>query len=90
MAGRPEATIVNVTSDASVETYPGWGGSGSSKAALDQLTRILAAEPPDICSYAFDPGDMRTDMPQAAVPGEDISDRPDPTSVEPSIHVVLP
>jgi NAD(P)-dependent dehydrogenase (short-subunit alcohol dehydrogenase family) len=71
-------TIVNVTSDAAVEPYEGWGGYGSAKAALDQLTRILGAEQPDQRVYAFDPGDMRTAMHQAAFPGEDITDRPAP------------
>jgi NAD(P)-dependent dehydrogenase (short-subunit alcohol dehydrogenase family) len=70
--------IVNVTSDAAVEPYEGWGGYGSSKAALDQLTAILAAERPDLRVYAVDPGDMRTQMHQEAFPGEDISDRPLP------------
>ncbi len=69
-------TIVNVSSDAATEVYPGWGGYGSAKAALDQLTAILAAEQPDLHCYAFDPGDMRTDLHQQAFPGEDISDRP--------------
>jgi NAD(P)-dependent dehydrogenase (short-subunit alcohol dehydrogenase family) len=71
-------TIVNVSSDAATEAYPGWGGYGSAKAALDQLTAILAAEQPDLHCYAFDPGDMRTDLHQQAFPGEDISDRPEP------------
>ncbi len=74
-------TIVNVSSDAAVEAYPGWGGYGSSKAALDQLTAVLAAEEGDLRCYAFDPGDMRTEMHQQAFPGEDISDRPEPESV---------
>lgn len=73
-----KATIVNVSSDAAVEAYETWGGYGSAKAALDQLTRVLAAERPDLAVYAFDPGDMRTAMHQAAYPGEDISDRPAP------------
>ena len=77
-------TVVNVTSDASVEPYEGWGGYGSSKAALDQLTRILGAEQPDLSVYAFDPGDMRTQMHQEAFPGEDISDRPEPEAVVPA------
>jgi NAD(P)-dependent dehydrogenase (short-subunit alcohol dehydrogenase family) len=76
--------IVNVTSDAAVEPYDGWGGYGSSKAALDQWTRILGAEEPDLAVYAFDPGDMRTEMHQAAFPGEDISDRPEPVTVVPA------
>src|SRR3954454_13120504 len=70
------AVVVNVTSDAGVEPYAGWGGYGSSKAALDQLTAILAAEDPDLRIYSVDPGDMRTQMHQEAFPGEDISDRP--------------
>jgi len=72
------AAIVNVTSDAAVEPYAGWGGYGSSKAALDQLTAILAAEQPRLRVYAVDPGDMRTQMQQEAFPHEDISDRPLP------------
>ena len=67
--------IINITSDASLEAYEGWGGYGSSKAALDQLSAILAAERPSIRVYAVDPGDMRTQMHQEAFPGEDISDR---------------
>jgi NAD(P)-dependent dehydrogenase (short-subunit alcohol dehydrogenase family) len=78
-------TIVNVSSDAAVEPYEGWGGYGASKAALDQLTRVFAAEQPDLAVYAFDPGDMRTDMHQAAFPGQDISDRPEPESVVPAL-----
>jgi NAD(P)-dependent dehydrogenase (short-subunit alcohol dehydrogenase family) len=84
LAGR--GTIINVSSDAAVEPYPGWGGYGSSKAALDQLTAILAAEQPDdLRVYGFDPGDMRTAMHQLAFPGEDISDRPEPVSVVPAL-----
>lgn len=75
---RPGAAVVNVTSDASVEGYEGWGGYGSSKAALDQLSAVLAVEEPDLRVWAFDPGDMRTQMHQDAFPGEDISDRPLP------------
>src|SRR5690349_20730068 len=78
-------TIVNVSSDAAVEAYPGWGGYGSSKAALDQLTAVLAAEEPSLRCYAFDPGDMPTDMHQQAFPGEDISDRPEPETVVPAL-----
>ncbi|BBY06615.1 SDR family NAD(P)-dependent oxidoreductase [Mycobacterium noviomagense] len=81
--------IVNLTSDAAVEPYPGWGGYGSSKAALDQLTAILAAETPGVPVYAFDPGDMRTEMHQAAFPGEDISDRAEPASVVPALLRLL-
>ncbi|MPZ68940.1 MAG: SDR family NAD(P)-dependent oxidoreductase [Actinobacteria bacterium] len=77
--------VVNVTSDAAVEAYEGWGGYGSSKAALEGLTRILGVEHPALHIYAFDPGDMRTRMHQEAFPGEDISDRPEPGIVVPSL-----
>jgi NAD(P)-dependent dehydrogenase (short-subunit alcohol dehydrogenase family) len=77
--------IVNVSSDAAVEAYQGWGGYGSSKAALDQLTAILAAEHPELRVYAVDPGDMRTQMHQEAFPGEDISDRPPPEDSVPGL-----
>lgn len=70
--------VVNVSSDAATDAYPGWGGYGSAKAALDQLTAVLATEEPGSRWYAFDPGDMRTAMHQRAFPGEDISDRPEP------------
>jgi NAD(P)-dependent dehydrogenase (short-subunit alcohol dehydrogenase family) len=72
------ACLINVTSDAAVEPYEGWGGYGSSKAALEQLSAIFAAEQPGLRVYTVDPGDMRTQMHQDAVPGEDISDRPPP------------
>jgi NAD(P)-dependent dehydrogenase (short-subunit alcohol dehydrogenase family) len=81
--------IVNLTSDAAVEPYRGWGGYGSSKAALDQLSAVLAAENPGVPVYAFDPGDMRTEMHQAAFPGEDISDRAEPQSVMPALLRLL-
>jgi NAD(P)-dependent dehydrogenase (short-subunit alcohol dehydrogenase family) len=77
--------IINVSSDAAVEAYPGWGGYGSSKAALDQLSAVLAAEENTLRWYAFDPGDMRTDMHQLAFTGEDISDRPEPETVVPAL-----
>ncbi len=73
---RADAAILDVTSDAAVEPYGGWGGYGPSKAALDHLTAILAVEHPELRVYAVDPGDMRTQMHQDAFPGEDISDRP--------------
>ena len=82
-------TIVDLTSDAAVEGYEGWGGYGSSKAALDQLGNVLAAEEPDVRVYRFDPGDMRTRMHQDAFPGEDISDRPEPETVVPSLLRLL-
>ena len=81
--------IVNVTSDAAVEPYPGWGGYGSSKAALEQLTAILAAEHPSLRIYAVDPGDMRTRMHQDAFPGEDISDRREPAEVVPALLALI-
>jgi NAD(P)-dependent dehydrogenase (short-subunit alcohol dehydrogenase family) len=83
-------TIVNVTSDAAVEGYEGWGGYGSSKAALEQLTNVLAAEEPGLRVHRFDPGDMRTRMHQEAFPGEDISDRPEPeeAAVPALMHLV--
>ena len=74
-----------MTSDAAVEPYEGWGGYGSSKAALDQLGSILGAEHPDLRVYAVDPGDMRTQMHQEAFPGEDISDRPPPEESVPGL-----
>jgi NAD(P)-dependent dehydrogenase (short-subunit alcohol dehydrogenase family) len=78
-------TVVDVSSDAAVEPYERWGGYGSSKAALDQLTAILGVEQPELRVYAFDPGDMRTAMHQAAFPGEDISDLPEPETVVPAL-----
>jgi NAD(P)-dependent dehydrogenase (short-subunit alcohol dehydrogenase family) len=81
--------VVNVSSDAATEAYPGWGGYGSAKAALDQLTAVLAAEQPSLRWYAFDPGDMRTDLHQQAFPGEDISDRPEPEAVVPALLRLL-
>jgi NAD(P)-dependent dehydrogenase (short-subunit alcohol dehydrogenase family) len=81
--------IVNVTSDAAVEPYEGWGGYGSSKAALEQLTAILAAEQPAIRVYAVDPGDMRTRMHQEAFPDEDISDRPPPEESVPGLLALV-
>jgi NAD(P)-dependent dehydrogenase (short-subunit alcohol dehydrogenase family) len=82
-------TVVNLSSDAAVEAYPGWGGYGSAKAALDQWSAVLAAEHPGLRVYAFDPGDMRTDMHQQAFPGEDISDRPEPATVVPALLRLL-
>lgn len=76
--------VVNITSDAAVAVYPGWGGYGSAKAAIEQLSRVLAAEEPNIRTWAVDPGDLRTRMHQEAFPGEDISDRPLPVTVVPA------
>lgn len=86
---KPGACIVNVTSDAAVEAYEGWGGYGSSKAALEHLSRILAAENPQWRVYQVDPGDMRTQMHQEAFPGEDISDRPLPEVSVPGLLKIL-
>lgn len=77
--------VVNVSSDAAVEAYEGWGGYGSAKAALDQLSAVLAAEHPDLRVYAVDPGDMATDLQQQAFPDEDINDRASPDSVVPAL-----
>lgn len=82
-------TVINITSDAAGGPWPGWGVYGSSKAALDQLTRVLAAEHPHLAVYALDPGDLRTAMHQAAFPDEDISDRPAPASVVPAILALI-
>jgi len=86
---KPGACVINVTSDAGVEAYPGWGGYGSSKAALEQLSNILAAENPSTHVYWVDPGDMRTQMHQEAFPGEDISDRPLPEESVPGLLELL-
>jgi NAD(P)-dependent dehydrogenase (short-subunit alcohol dehydrogenase family) len=85
----PGAAILDITSDAAVEPYEGWGGYGSSKAALEQLTAILAAENPALRVYSVDPGDMRTRMHQDAFPGEDISDRPAPEQSVPGLLALI-
>jgi len=85
----PDGRIVNVTSDAGVEKYEGWGGYGSSKAALEQLTGVFAAEHPELRVYWVDPGDMRTQMQREAFPGEDISDRPPPSASLPGFLALL-
>lgn len=83
------AAVINISSDAAVEHYEGWGGYASTKAALDHLTLTLAAEQTQLRCYAVDPGDLRTEMHQAAFPGEDISDRPEPASVVPAfLHLI--
>jgi NAD(P)-dependent dehydrogenase (short-subunit alcohol dehydrogenase family) len=81
--------IVAVSSDAAVEAYAGWGGYGASKAALDHLVAVLAVEEPGLRIWAVDPGDMRTEMHQAAFPGEDISDRPAPEAVVPGLLALV-
>jgi NAD(P)-dependent dehydrogenase (short-subunit alcohol dehydrogenase family) len=79
------AVILNVSSDAAVEHYEGWGGYAATKAALDHLTLTWAVEEPQHHWYAVDPGDLRTELHQAAFPGEDITDRPEPESVVPAL-----
>lgn len=86
-AGRPR--VLNITSDASVEAYPGWGGYGASKAGLDHLGTVLAAEQPEWQVWSVDPGDLRTNMHQEAFPGEDISDRPEPVTVVPALLALI-
>lgn len=86
---KPDARIINVTSDAGVEAYGGWGGYGSSKAALEHLSHILAEENPSWRVYWVDPGDMRTQMQQEAFPDEDISDRPLPEESVPGLLALI-
>jgi NAD(P)-dependent dehydrogenase (short-subunit alcohol dehydrogenase family) len=86
---RPEAVVIDVTSDAAVEPYDGWGGYGSSKAALEQVTAILAVEHSDLRIYWVDPGDMRTRMQQEAFRGEDISDRAEPSESVPGLLALI-
>jgi NAD(P)-dependent dehydrogenase (short-subunit alcohol dehydrogenase family) len=81
--------LVNITSDAAVEAYEGWGGYGAGKAALEHLGAVLAAEFPGLTVWSVDPGDLRTVMHQAAFPGEDISDRPEPSTVVPAFLELL-
>jgi NAD(P)-dependent dehydrogenase (short-subunit alcohol dehydrogenase family) len=83
------ATVVNVTSDAAVEAYEGWGGYGASKAALEHASKVLAVERPDLRVLVVDPGDMRTEMHQDAFPGEDISDRPEPGASIPGMLALI-
>jgi NAD(P)-dependent dehydrogenase (short-subunit alcohol dehydrogenase family) len=83
------ATIVNITSDAAVEAYEGWGGYGASKAALEHVSRVLAVERPDLRVLSVDPGDLRTEMHQDAFPGEDISDRPLPEASVPGLVALI-
>jgi NAD(P)-dependent dehydrogenase (short-subunit alcohol dehydrogenase family) len=84
-----DPTVVNVTSDAGVEAYEGWGGYGSSKAALEHASRVLAQERPDLRVLVVDPGDMRTEMHQDAFPGEDITDRPPPDVSVPGLMALI-
>jgi NAD(P)-dependent dehydrogenase (short-subunit alcohol dehydrogenase family) len=77
--------VLNITSDAAVEPYAGWGGYGAAKAALEQASAVLAAEELAVRVWWADPGDLRTDMHQQAFPGQDISDRPRPETVVPAL-----
>jgi NAD(P)-dependent dehydrogenase (short-subunit alcohol dehydrogenase family) len=81
--------ILNITSDAGIEAYDGWGGYGSSKAAFEQWTAVLGVEHPKLRVYAVDPGDMRTQLHQEAFPGEDISDRPLPEESVPALLALI-
>jgi NAD(P)-dependent dehydrogenase (short-subunit alcohol dehydrogenase family) len=85
----PDPRVLNVTSDAAVEAYEGWGGYGSSKAALEHVGAVLAVEEPGLRVWTVDPGDMRTRMHQDAFPGEDISDRPPPETVVPALLALV-
>jgi NAD(P)-dependent dehydrogenase (short-subunit alcohol dehydrogenase family) len=85
----PGAAILHISSDAAIEPYEGWGGYGSSKAALDQLTAVLAAEQPQVRVYSVDPGDMRTQTYQQAFPGEDISHLPPPEKSVPGLLALI-
>ena len=82
-------TVVNITSDAGVEAYEGWGAYGASKAALEHASRVLGAEHPELRVLAVDPGDLRTEMHQDAFPGEDISDRPLPSTAVPGLLALI-
>jgi NAD(P)-dependent dehydrogenase (short-subunit alcohol dehydrogenase family) len=89
LVASPRPRIIDITSDAGVEAYEGWGGYGAGKAALDHLSAVLATELPGVTVWAVDPGDLRTVMHQAAFPGEDISDRPEPVTVVPAfLHLI--
>ncbi len=85
----PDARVLNISSDAGIEAYEGWGGYGSSKAALEQLSKVLALEHPNLRVYSVDPGDMNTQMHQEAFPGEDISNRPPPEESVPGLLTLL-
>lgn len=85
LLGPSDGRIINVSSDAATEAYPGWGGYGASKAALDQLSAVFAVEHPGLRVYALDPGDMATELARLAFPGDDIASRPTPESVVPAV-----
>jgi NAD(P)-dependent dehydrogenase (short-subunit alcohol dehydrogenase family) len=85
----PHPRLLNITSDAAAEAYEGWGGYGAGKAALEHLSAVLAVENPAVTVWSVDPGDLRTAMHQAAYPGEDITDRPEPSSVVPAFLALI-
>jgi NAD(P)-dependent dehydrogenase (short-subunit alcohol dehydrogenase family) len=85
----PAGAVLNISSDAAVEAYAGWGGYGAAKAALDHASAVLALEEPELRVWAVDPGDLRTRLQQEAFPGEDISDRPLPETVVPHLLGLL-
>jgi NAD(P)-dependent dehydrogenase (short-subunit alcohol dehydrogenase family) len=89
LSSSPRPRIVNITSDAAVEPYEGWGGYGAGKAALEHIGAVLGVERTDVTTWSVDPGDLRTEMHQAAFPGEDISDRPEPGSVVPAFMALI-
>jgi NAD(P)-dependent dehydrogenase (short-subunit alcohol dehydrogenase family) len=89
LAKSVDPRIINITSDAGVEAYEGWGGYGAGKAALDHLSAVLAVENPELRVWSIDPGDLRTQMHQEAFPGDDISDRPEPESVVPNFLRII-
>jgi len=86
---RPGARVVAITSDAAVEAYEGWGGYGSSKAALEHAFAVIGEEHPELRVYRVDPGEMRTQMYQESAPGEDISDLPPPSASVPGLRALL-
>jgi len=85
----PAGGVLNISSDAAVEAYAGWGGYGAAKAALDHASAVLAVEEPGLRVWSVDPGDLRTRLQQEAFPGEDISDRPLPETVVPHLLELL-
>jgi NAD(P)-dependent dehydrogenase (short-subunit alcohol dehydrogenase family) len=89
LSASPRPRLLNITSDAAVEAYEGWGGYGAGKAALDHIGAVFAVEYPFVAVWSVDPGDLRTAMHQAAFPGEDISDRPDPVTVVPAFLALI-
>ncbi|WP_433221684.1 SDR family NAD(P)-dependent oxidoreductase [Microtetraspora malaysiensis] len=77
--------VLNISSDAAVEPYEGWGGYGATKAALDQVSNVLAVEEPDVAVWWVDPGEMRTRMLADAVGAEEAAAAPEPETVAPAL-----